>query len=173
MSEGDYSESSISDFDFSEPSSTEVDEDEEKDNSYIFDSVRVSENKKTQIIEGRRVKIITAPEPGEKDERKSPMRMTLAEYTNLVGERAEQIGNGVPVNPKYAGKSVDLLKIAEMELNDRSIPFPFKIKRPIGNPTAPTRYEIFDPREPNFLMPHELLTHRIENLIPSTNYKVY
>lgn len=172
MSDVDFSESSISSFDFSEPVSSEDAEDSEEESSYFLDSVRPSDNK-TQLLEGKRIKIIYPPGPGEKDERTSPKRMTLYEYTNLIGERAEQIGKGVPVHPKYRGSSVDLLKLAQMELEDRSIPFPLLIKRPIGNPTIPVRFEIFDPREPNFLMPHELLVDKVERLFPSTNYKVY
>lgn len=173
MSDSENNNSINSSFDSTESSEIISDEDIDGKDSYLFDISGPGDSVKMEIIDGKKIKLISKPSVGEKDDRISPFRMTEYEYVNLIGKRANQIGNGTPVHPKYKGKSTDLLEIARMELNDRSIPFPLKIKRPIGNPINPMRYEIFDPREPDFMMPHELLTYRIEKYIPSTNYKVY
>lgn len=171
MSDSDSTTSSISSFDATELSSTVTEEDADGTTSYIFESTKPIDSRRKQIIDGRKVKVFVRPELGEEDKRIPINRITNFEYTSLIGQRAIQIGEGIPVHPKYRGKSHDLLELARMELDDTSIPFPFKIRRPVGNPTNPVRMEIFDVRE--LMLPEQLLVNRIDEYMPKTDYKVY
>lgn len=120
----------------------------------------------------RKVKYVYSPKPGEKDERISPFRMTEFEYAALIGERTEMISRGAKIHPTYANyPTVDLERIARMELDDRTIPFPLMLKRPIDHPTHPTLVEIFNVRE--ISLPDQRLTNYIEKYLPVNTWRVF
>ena len=151
--------------------------DSDNDNSGVLDSVKASipRSKRSRGAFGskRKIRYVYAPKEGEPDRRISPKRMTKYEYARVIGERAEMISKGARIHPKYENfDTVDLCKIAKLELDDRSIPFPLDIPRPMGNPANPVLYEVFNPHEPGFLMPHELLTNHVEKYIPKNAWKV-
>jgi len=63
-------------------------------------------------------------------QKKTINKLTKYERTKILGIRAEQLASGMPplVN---IGNEIDIIKIAEMELKERKIPF--IIKRPLPN----------------------------------------
>jgi DNA-directed RNA polymerase subunit K/omega len=98
--------------------------------------------------------------------------MTPFELAALIGERAEMISRGAKIHPKYAGyPTVDLIKIATLEIEDPTIPFPLMLKRPIDHPTHPTIVEIFKVRE--LLTPSQRLTNHIVKYTPVSNWRVF
>lgn len=119
--------------------------------------------------------IVRGPaQPGEKDMRISTKNITDYEYCMLIGSRAQDIADGEPVHPLYANNGIhDLIKIAKMELDDRSIEFPLNVLRPIGNPMDPVRIEVFNPHEPGVLLPGELLVSQVEAYISKNSWKVH
>ena len=115
-----------------------------------------------------------APKVGEQDKRISPKRMTTYEYAALVGHRAEMISKGSPVHPKFQGSpEMDLLKIAQMELDSRDIPFPLNIYRPVDNPSHGQIIEVFNPHEPGFFTPTERLTLGIEEFSIYNSWNIF
>lgn len=178
MSEEDFSDksddiSAFSDLIEETEKSDSEDETETKDSSRVrvIDSVKTSNIKR--INKSKKIKYIYAPSPGEKDKRISPKRMSKFEYTRLIGERAEMISKGSPIHPKYSDiKVFDLLEIARLELNDRSIPFPINIYRPIGDPINPKVIEVFNPHEPGFLSPVDLLSQYIDKYEFENSWRV-
>lgn len=146
-----------------------------------YNSGEYSSSKKTETLteKNRRQKLdkkhyIYAPLSGQPDRRISPKKITNYEYCRLIGERAEQISKGAPVHPKYSSSGIhDLIKIAQMELDDRSIEFPLNVYRPIGNPMEPSVMEVFNPHEPNVYLPDELLVNHIEKYIPKNLWKLF
>ncbi len=186
MSEGsDISEfeSTIEDFDDekSESSSSSSSSSSGEEEREMMDSVKAStsknksyqrKNKDDGARITRKIKYIYPPALGQRDERTSPPRMTPYEYASLVGKRADMISRGAKIHPKYANyPTVDLLKIARLELDDSSIPFPLMIKRPIDNPTHPTIVEIWKVRE--LSTPSQRLTNHIEKYIPENTWRVF
>lgn len=164
----------------SSSSSSSSDDNDEEDREMI-DSVRASTSKNKSFQrknkdEGaritRRVRYVYPPGPGEKDERISPPRMAMFEYAKLVGKRADMISRGAKIHPKYANyPTVDLEKIARLEIEDTTIPFPLMLRRPIDNPTHPTLVEIFRVRE--LMTPSQRLTNHIQKYTPVSPWRVF
>ncbi len=112
--------------------------------------------------------------PNEKDERISAKKITDYEYCMLIGFRAQDIANGEPVHPLYANNGIhDLIEIAKMELDDRSIEFPLNVYRPIGNPMEPVRIEVFNPHETGVLLPKELLLSQVDAYISKSSWRLH
>jgi DNA-directed RNA polymerase subunit K/omega len=117
---------------------------------------------------------IFAPKVGEIDKRISPKRMTTFEYASLIGHRADMISKGSPVHPKFQNSpEMDLLKISQMELDSRDIPFPLNIYRPIDNPSYGQVIEVFNPHEPGFYTPTERLTAGIEEFSVFNSWNIF
>lgn len=157
--------SGFSEFFSEKDSSTEKSSDHESEQDFGFlDSVKTSKKTPVRAKRGKdKVRYVYAPGPGEPELRISPKRMTTYEYAAIIGSRAEMISRGSPVHPLFQKSNEhDLLKIAEMELNNRDIPFPLNIYRPIDNPSFGSVIEVFNPHESGFYTPTELLTIGIE-----------
>jgi DNA-directed RNA polymerase subunit K/omega len=117
---------------------------------------------------------IYAPGVGEIDRRISPKQISIYEYAALIGHRATMIAEGSPVHPMFQGSGImDLLKIAELELNAREIPFPLNIYRPIDNPTSGSVIEVFNPHEPGFSTPTERLSLEIESISRKNDWNIF
>lgn len=117
---------------------------------------------------------IFAPKVGEIDKRISPKRMTTFEYASLIGHRADMISKGSPVHPKFQNSpEMDLLRISQMELDSRDIPFPLNIYRPIDNPSYGQVIEVFNPHEPGFYTPTERLTVGIEEFSVFNSWNIF
>ena len=63
---------------------------------------------------------------------KSSPFMTKFEFARLIAVRARQIEDNYPPHPSVPKNLINSLDIAEYELNDITIPFPFYVLRPIG-----------------------------------------
>lgn len=166
MSEGsDVSsfESFESESEQSESSKSSSSESSEDENTPNINSVKTSVSKNKTPRNSKKQKIIFPPGVGEKDERISPKRMNRYEFAALVGEFAEMISKGAKIHPKYSNvETMDLCEIARLHLEDRTIPFPILLKRPIDANTI----EVFNVREPGFTLPSEALTNHIEKYTP-------
>lgn len=149
-------------------------DDSSSDKEAFMDSVRTSvpRSRKTKKYKNK-VRYVYAPMEGESDKRISPKTMTIYEYARMIGERAEMISKGGKIHPKYQNvDTVDLLKIAQMELDDRSIPFPLVFHRPIDNPTNAKIIEVFNPHEPGFFTHNYMLTKSIDKYTPDNAWRV-
>jgi DNA-directed RNA polymerase subunit K/omega len=62
---------------------------------------------------------------------KTPKYMTLFEYTAILGKRASQLQDNVPILISDYDKNDSLMEIAKKELKERVIPF--IIERPLPN----------------------------------------
>ena len=181
--------STVSEFVVSEKSDNSVksvktdDSDDDDGTSGAFgflDSVKTitTSKKKTPVKQKKSSKkeevYIFAPKVGETDKRISPKRMTTYEYASLIGHRAEMISKGSPVHPKFQNSpEMDLLKISQMELDTRDIPFPLNIYRPIDNPSYGQVIEVFNPHEPGFFTPTERLTVGIEEFSSFNSWNIF
>lgn len=150
----DFSEESISEFESEK--SEEEESDTESVNSLVEDdskTIKTTGSRKRN----KKIKYIFAPKNGEKDQRISPKYINKFEYTRLIGERAEMIGNGSPVHPKYQNHpNKDPLEVAKLELDDLDIPFPLNIYRKVDNPSCGNIVEVFNPHEPGIKLFHQM-----------------
>ena len=170
----DYAFSNVGDDDVTEDFGTSIgssDEESNADNSSYTSSVKEEDGevkiKSFKVNSKKRIKYITRPTDGSPDERISSRNMTVYEYAAIIGERAEMISKGSPIHPKYKDYvNFDFIEIAELELNDRDIPFPLLIHRPIDNPTYGKVFEVFSTREPDFRLPQDQLNYRRSTPVP-------
>lgn len=103
-----------------------------------------------QPVERSRGKIyITAPEPGQPDKRTTSRQMSPYERTRLIAVRAEMISrDDPPVHPNYQDAPTDNpLDLAELEIDDETIPCVLDVVRPVDQPIRGRVYEIFNARE--------------------------
>ena len=105
---------------------------------------------------------IGPPAQGEEDRRKSIRSMTRFEYTRLIAQRAEMISkDDPPVHPKFNSNVVntdDPITLAQLELDDTSIPFVLLLVRPIDQPLRGRIFEVFNVRE--LMLPDEVERYR-------------
>lgn len=130
---------------------SELEEDEEEDEEENPDII--PEIQKTEKLEN---KIITG------DKRKTSIFMTKFEYARLIGERASQIENGEHVHKSIIDKNPGIdnaLDLAELELNDKTVPFPIQIERPITTTHGIQLFEKWDVRE--LVLPREQINYNL------------
>lgn len=163
----------IDDFSSEEPSDEEPEEDPLADaEEEALRSAKSTPHRVPTKKGERKIKIVGPPKDGSPDQRISPPRMTKYEYAALIGERAEMISKGARIHPKYAGvDTIDLIKIAQMELDDYSIPFPLMIRRPVDNPMFGKIVEVFKVRE--LTTPKQRLTKHIEKYTPENPWTLF
>jgi len=98
------------------------------------------------------------------DKRKTLNFMTKFEYTRIIGERAFQIENGEHVHENIINNNPGIdnaLDLAELELNDVSVPFPILIERPINIFNDNQIFEKWNVRE--LVLPKDQINYNLKN----------
>ena len=171
-SDDDFFNYSDGDEDSEEQSDEDVKSEESDDLSFL--DTPAKKTPKREAMKQKKDKVLYPPKNAEDvDERISANKMSPFEYAALIGARAEMIAKGAKIHPKSAKvDTVDLIKIAEMELNDPDIPFPLMIERTVDHPMDGHIKEVFIPHENGYITPKALLVKDIEKYIPPNPWQI-
>lgn len=116
---------------------------------------------------------IKAPLPGEEDMRRTSGQMTIFEYSRAVGKLADMFSRNEPLHPKYRNyPSSDMMLLSRLHINDRDIPIPLRVRRPVDKPSFVDSkiHELFNLRE--LALPGEILVAGIEKYIPPMEWRI-